>query len=108
MPETAERRRQGLPQERRLRRALPCKIRDLCAKRRQLIDMRKALACQSQQNRHPAVRAMDAEMMTLLQAQIARAEAAIAEGIAAGTPVGAARTPTPATAATGRAPCCSR
>ena len=58
-------------------------IRALAAKRRQLIEVRKALACQMKQARHALVADMDTEMMALIEAQIAMVETAIEATIVA-------------------------
>lgn len=52
-------------------------IKALAVKRRQLIEARKALACQSKQARHGFVADLDAAMMALIEAQIAATQAAI-------------------------------
>lgn len=58
-------------------------IRALSVKRRQLIEMRKALACQMKQNRNAAVADLEEAMMDLIVAQIAAVEARIDAVIAA-------------------------
>lgn len=52
-------------------------IRALAAKRRQLVEMRKALACQMKQMRPDLVAGLDGAMMALIEAQIATVEKAI-------------------------------
>ena len=56
-------------------------IRALSVKRRQLLEMRKALACQMKQNRHATVADLvadlDKEMLALIEAQIRAVETAI-------------------------------
>ena len=62
------------------RRIPPANIREisaLTAKRRQVTLMRKALACQMKQARHASIAALNAEMMALIEAQIATLEKTI-------------------------------
>ena len=46
----------------------------LCGKRRQLIEMKKALSCQTRQTRDPMIIAMNAEHLALIQRQITTLE----------------------------------
>ena len=76
------------------RRIPPANIREisaLTAKRRQVIEMRKALACQMKQARHAGIAALNAEMMALFDAQIATLEKAIDRVIGANADLAAKR-----------------
>ena len=63
----------------------------LAAKRRQLIEMRKALSCQGKQARHATVIALNVRLMALIEEQIATLMAGIAARIAADPDLAAKR-----------------
>ena len=62
---------------RRLPTANVREISALCGKRRQLIEMRKALTCQMKQTRDPAITALNDTHLALIEAQIATLEATL-------------------------------
>lgn len=76
---------------RRLPAANVLELSVLAAKRRQLIEMRKALSCQSKQARHATVIALNAQLMALIEGQIATLMTKIAALIAADPELAAKR-----------------
>lgn len=68
---------------RRLPAANVREISALCGKRRQLIEMRKALTCQMKQTRNPAITALNDTHLALIEAQITTLEATLDARIAA-------------------------
>jgi transposase len=67
---------------RRIEPACVREIKALASKRRQLVEMRKALSCQMSQARHDLVATLNDQMAALLATQIAALEAEIARVIA--------------------------